>query len=493
MFLRIFALFAVLFVFTAKGYIEVSDTALSVETAESILSRHALDVPYADGATFRARDGRSYSKYGLGLAITYVPVVAAARVASRVSHLPESALIGFFVSFVNVPFSLLLLWTFKRLLERWRVEEARVALLVIGLGLGTLCWRYAGYDFSEAMQGALLLVVYEATTRGERRDLVIGGSAYGFLLLVKLVYAAFFPLFAAFILFHASSTWSKRIRDLVAFCAPIAVAILFVFSMNAIRFGNPLESGYGGEANQFIARQLATTVPKLLLSFDKGLLVFSPIVILGLLGWRGFVRERRAEAALAASCIVVNLLLAGAWHSWMGGCSWGPRLLVPVIALWLAPAAFWLQSGNVRRRFAIAAAVTGVSIVSQVSGVLVKDQEIHDIAETMLTPTEREQMISEMSASYVLLAHKLRGREEVYVPRDFGVADNRPIDLRAFGTLRGLNLWTEQLADHLHKPRLRWLGVIGGLASLSLFFSSIRELRRRARTPGRFDDTGVRA
>ena len=78
----------VIYVFTAKGYLTVSDTSFSVQTAEAIVQRGQLDIPYTAGGTLTWRDGRSYSKYGIGLPLYYVPIVSVSKPLSRMTRLP---------------------------------------------------------------------------------------------------------------------------------------------------------------------------------------------------------------------------------------------------------------------------------------------------------------------------------------------------------------------------------------------------------------------
>jgi hypothetical protein len=143
--------------FSAKGYLEISDTRFSLLTAQAIVARGQLDVPAKFAYTLKSPDGRSYSKYGIGLPIYYIPLVAAGNALSRLTGLPAWEVTGFLISLANIPFAILTLIAFAKLLRLFGVTEVWVSLLLLGLGLGTLTWRYAGYDFSEAMQMGLLL------------------------------------------------------------------------------------------------------------------------------------------------------------------------------------------------------------------------------------------------------------------------------------------------------------------------------------------------
>jgi hypothetical protein len=472
---RLLSIFVLAYLFTAKGYLEVSDTAPSLQTAESIVTRGKLDVPQEPG-TFPGADGRFYSKYGLGLALAFVPEVAAAHAAARVAHQSEPELAAFFISFLNVPFALLILWTFSRLLRRFGVREPTITLLVVALGLGTLVWRYAVYDFSEEMQAALLLLAVDGVTRNTKRGSIGAGAALAALIIVKVVHVIFVPIFLVYEFARSEGSVVRRARSTAALAIPAMCGVLVLLILNAVRFGNPLVSGYGSDGHDFAVNRLPFTVPALLVSLDKGLFVFCPVLLVGLLGWPEFARTRRPEALLFGALIVGNLLINAAFGGWRGGWSWGPRYLVPVVPLWLLPAALWIQKDNSPRRFTIAAAIACVSIVAQAPGVFVKDQEIHHIRWVMLTPSESPHMVSDWPAGWVLLFHKLEGQPERYAATELGVPSDRVIDVDEFRTFRGFNIWPVQLAAQLHRPALRWLSPLALIAALALLARTAAEL-----------------
>ena len=68
----------------------------------------------------------------------------------------------------------------------------------------------------------------------------------------------------------------------------------------------------------------------LLFSPEKSLLLFAPIVILVVVGSiRLWTAEKRFVVVLTLANFLVFFVLSAIWHSWQGGWSWGPRLLLP--------------------------------------------------------------------------------------------------------------------------------------------------------------------
>jgi hypothetical protein len=254
--------------------------------------------------------------------------------------------------------------------------------------------------------------------------------------------------------------WRYRIRNAALFTFPLFLAGCFDAWLNLIRFGNPLESGYGTEASRFIFSQLPQTVPKLLGSLDFGLFIYCPILILGLFGWKRFATRYRPEAILFGSLILINLFLSAAWWSWMGGWSWGSRLLVPLIPLWLLPAAFWLDQRQAKVFIRVFVVFLFISILGQIPGVLVKDQEVHEIKGNNLTAQEQRNAPSDYVMAWILLRHKLFEHNELYRVSEFHLPGSREVNLTKMRTLIGLNIWTEQVARLEDKPVLRWLPIL---------------------------------
>jgi len=474
---HILAIIALVYFFSAKGYIEVLDTRYSLMTAEAIISRGRMDIPPVDGASLKGLDGRIYSKYGIGLPLYYTPFVLAGSILSRMTHFPADEITGFLISFANIPFALFTVILFIQLLRLFGAPNPYLWLLAVGLGLGTLGWRYASSDFSEMMQTALLLLAVYGVICMTTASVLAGGLGLAGLILVKLVHLSLFPIFLVYLLFRPGKPGPQRIREAALFAGPVILCIILIAGLNLIRFGNPLESGYGAEMRLFFPTQLWHTLPRLLFSLDKGLFIFSPILLLGLFGWRAFFRQRPWDAGLCGALCLVNLVLAGAWHSWMGGWSWGPRLLVPAIPLWFLPAAFWLSRPGSRGRVVGTVLLLMGSVLVQFPGILVKDQEIHHIRYNMCTPEEQSHMPPDYVAALIMLSHKIIHRNELYHISEFGIPGNRELDLSEYRTFQGFNLWTDHIARRFLAPEVRWLPVLGLLLASALVISVPRMIK----------------
>src|SRR5262249_28588898 len=108
-------------------------------------------------------------------------------------------------------------------------------------------------------------------------------------------------------------------------------------------------------------------------STGKSLFLYSPPLLLGLLGARTAWRRYPGETAFLGSIIAIVVLFNAKFRIWHADYCWGPRYLTPIIPLVLLGALPWLPDALVSgraalRRFACAA-VLAAGITVQVLGV----------------------------------------------------------------------------------------------------------------------------
>jgi hypothetical protein len=114
----------------------------------------------------------------------------------------------------------------------------------------------------------------------------------------------------------------------------------------------------------------AEALAGLLVSPNRGLLVFSPILALAAAGFAVKVYSRRATAlhwSLAAIVLAHWVVLATTNAGWWGGASYGPRLfsdVIPYLVYLTLPFVAWLMSARGAWRAAVAAAVAPLVVIS---------------------------------------------------------------------------------------------------------------------------------
>jgi hypothetical protein len=101
----------------------------------------------------------------------------------------------------------------------------------------------------------------------------------------------------------------------------------------------------------------------LLLSPAKGLLIFTPLVLVGVLGWGRMIRYREHGLALTLALgTLAHWILLGRWGEWHGGWCWGPRMMTDALPLiFLALPVGWQRVP--RLSIVLAALSVGVQLI----------------------------------------------------------------------------------------------------------------------------------
>ena len=365
------ALLFACYLLTYTGLIQSSDGLAMFAATENIVRRGEADTNQLlwmglQQGSF-GPDGELYSRKGLGMTLLALPLVWLARLWPALG-LAQTALL------LN---PLLTAWTGGLLfLAVMRLGWGRFAGIITALayGLATLAWPYTQTFFSDPMSawGLFAALYWLLAFQQEKRKHILlwAGLAWGLAYLsrsVNLVTLPVYGLALAALLTEGrgmkigiwrlgghtpnpqspipspQSLLAAHLREWILFAAPILAAGLLSLWWNWLRFGNPLDSGYV-ESEAFNGDWLFGLVG-LLVSPGRGILWYSPVLLLVPLGVGWFWRRARWLLISGGAVTLIYWLVYAKWYMWHGGYSWGPRFLVPVLPFLIlisAPAWQWI-------------------------------------------------------------------------------------------------------------------------------------------------------
>lgn len=349
----IFGFLLACYLLTYSGRIQSSDGLSMFATSESIVRRGDADTNQLlwmglQQGSF-GPNGDLYSRKGLGMALLALPLVWLAHKWAALGLVQAALLLN----------PLLTAWTGALVYRSGiRLGWSRYVAVITALvyGLATLAWPYTQTFFSDPVAAWGLfgcfygLLSFQQTQR--KRYLFAAGLAWGLAYLARAVNLVTLPIYALGLLAILDSqtqgaldqawrwhvqTLATKIRTLVgdhprqwiSFALPIVVAGLLSLWWNWLRFGSIWQTGYL-ETESF-SGVWWFGVYGLLFGPGRGLLWYSPVLLLSVFGVGWFWRRARWIAAVALILFLVYVLLYGKWYMWHGGYSWGPRFLVPMV------------------------------------------------------------------------------------------------------------------------------------------------------------------
>ena len=356
--LRLGGAVALFLLLVGQAQVTVLDGSSMLAVARSIVHDGSLAVPPELGVP--GHDGVThYSKYGILLPLLSVlPVALAQPIAALVGRvdLVEGAAAASLMPLVAGALATALHLLGRRL----GAPRAAAGLVAAGTVLGTYLLPYGRDFFAEPLVALGVVVMVERALAG--RELQAGG-ALALAVLARPQSAAFAPLLFGFVLMRGGG-----VAAIVRTLAPLALAAVATVAYNVYRFHDALEFGYKPPADPGFTTPLLDGAGGLLFSPEKSVVLFAPAIVLVPLALLALWRRDRPTTALLLALFGATFVLAATWWSWMGGWSWGPRLLIPGVALVLVAVGPWI--GADRRRWTLAAALFALGFVLSFSAVL---------------------------------------------------------------------------------------------------------------------------
>jgi hypothetical protein len=316
------------------------------------------------------------------------------------------------VSLVSI---LALLFLFKIGREIFKLPLWASLLAVVIFAFGSTAWSYAVTLYQHHVTVFFILSSFYAVWKYKQRGALswLWASwvwvAYALAISIDYPNGLFLaPIMIYFFLVSVQIQQEETKLKIGLRSAFAVTAILFVFLIglqlyfNKTEFGSwktlpgslsgyktIVEKGWSSLSTQEINQQLQTSVPSknvvrffseekvpnsfgtLWFSKDRGILFFSPIFLLGLLGILWSMRKLTLEKSILLGVVAANVFLYSSWGDPWGGWAYGPRYLIPSMSILALFAVSWLVSGKwVWLRRVLAFVLLAYSAAVAVVGVL---------------------------------------------------------------------------------------------------------------------------
>jgi hypothetical protein len=519
--LRLFFFLAFTFLLLTSREPPWADAHVVYDTTRSLVERRALDVHLGGPPWFYSyRNGKQYGAFPLGNVVAMVPSYLAWGALAYPKVFPAEPLYALCSHFSPALLMAGAAVLFFRLCRRRGASERLATALTLGLGLSTICFCYARSSYSEALQTfALLLWVQGTLSQGERTTaggMLALGAYSGILFNTKLVYALVLPLAAAFVIarYVAARRADKPGQPPVAaFALRCGLALLGFLPFlavamwhNWLKTGSPFQTGYQIQ-NGVFSGDLWPALYGYTLSTGKSVFLYSPPLVLGVLGAATALRRHRAETLFLLAVIAVVMVFNAKFRAWHGDYCWGPRYLVPLTPLGLLLALPWLPEalarggtpGGRRRRQAALGLLLGLGLFVQLLGsafywdlyirILIATKDKTGAAgwfTEQLGHAHYMPQFSPLRGHLWMLSHYLRNDPDLGRDAPWKLLVPQPVDLRAEGRALRLDLWALDFrAGGPAKTRPwvlpLWLGLFAGGCALSAVAVG-RRLRQPAKT-----------
>lgn len=387
--LAVFALLLAIYTATFTGHPEVSDGEIEFQTTSALARRGSFALggtPEAERILEEARrwssvsgafpvtrsgsDSESdqgddwYAWFGPGQAILALPLYGTGRIlsglfpnieerhaattrygAARSEYFPH-LLVGWRNPLLAALTGALLVLCARHL------GTSRHAAFIAALlwGLTTFAWPQARSTLSDVQATFLLFLAFHGILRLRARLVALDPVGWGppmqiglCLGVASLTRIAVLPAVIALLgvmvwvaRHHRrpgdSSAIGGEVRVFLRAGAALGACLVLLLAFNQLRFGHPLETGYGPALKGFFGFPIQRGLAGLFLSPGRGLLPLAPTVLLLIPALSRLRREGdRLCLGTLAVMIPAVLLPVAASGSWHGAWSFGPRYILPLL------------------------------------------------------------------------------------------------------------------------------------------------------------------
>jgi hypothetical protein len=313
---------------------------------------------------------------------------------------------------------------------RYRVRSAFAVAAVVSFA--TMIWPHSRDLHDHLQEGALIIgslaLILLANRRSSRWAAFGAGASFGFAIVTRTSSVLAGPaLLMVLFMPHLITGWNRDTTwTLIAFACGVA-AIAWIWPLyNAVRFGSPLDTGYG---QVFVRNQPTPVTPTLrdvakwLISPWHGILIYVPAILLVPVAVPRLFRRNPWVVIGGLLTFVAYILFYASFHD-VGYWSYGPNYTMPIVpwmVLMLVPLfEEWRElSPSVK---ALTIVILAISLLVQLPGVVVPSvrhwylMDVEWNEQVMVWQWEHAPVVGYARESVRLIGNVLSGRTFELIP-----------------------------------------------------------------------------
>ncbi len=341
---------------TSTGRVRTIDEIDPVLQSESLLLHHSTAISQAlnTGIWFgkRDRNGVPRSAWPAGHALMLLPWSAFGHYGlSRLPGMPSSIAdlaIGTSICWSNATFAALSAAACFLLFLTLGTNPNKALACSLLVAFATPLFVYSGWTYSEPVTTALFLVaallLFTGSNTASTIRIMTGAVILGFSIHVRPANMVTVLVFIVAAIVQGRSARQSKFLYRTAAIVIVVVGLsgLLYLYRNYALFGNPLDFGVpttaeNGKDLDSWHNPMWRGICGFLFSPGKSVFLFSPPIVLGMLGLSRLWRRNHALGVIASAAPVANLLMFSTRTQWEGSYCYGPRYLLPSLTLLLLP------------------------------------------------------------------------------------------------------------------------------------------------------------
>lgn len=310
--------------------------------------------------------GEQANKYFAGTSVAMMPFFLIAHITAKIAGMEADGYSKIYPILINIAaiFYLFLgLYYLRRLLRRYEISEGIISFILVAITFATNVFYYAvcepamSHIYSFAFITMFIYYLHVFYNSPESRTYFILCLLFGIVVLIRPVNGLIIfivPFIAGEKGKLLNGFTFLRERLLTGFLglvmAIIIVAIqLIIYKMQT---GNFWIDSYGSETFNWLSPHPID----FLISYKKGLFLYTPLVLLSLLGLYGLFKRNKFQFYSLSAFLLIVLYVLSSWWSWWYGGSFGSRVSVEyyaIAALLLGSAYKYLKASWSRKLYSV--------------------------------------------------------------------------------------------------------------------------------------------